>query len=419
MLIKLLLFFSFIFSNTNVDGVLAVVEGEVILQSDALQQSYLMASQSGIDPFTEKDKFDILFKQVSDQLVDNLVLYDMAVKDTNIFVLDADVEENLNFELKRRTELAGSVYELERVLGEPLNLIRSKLRLEIRKSMLIEKYTSSIIQTISPSISDVKNFYISYKDSLPFLEERLDFSLLEWPVHINTEKELNTKLFLSSLKDSVLKDYSSFSFYAKKYSDDPGSAPNGGSLGFTVRGTLVPEYELVAFNLSPGEISEPFLSPFGCHLVLLEDRVGEKIKTSHILKRVEFDNKDFKVAADSLLFFLEKLNVNSNVNKFDSLCSHYNIKNKVFQGVYKDFPISSLPDFLAFMPSEKKGYIGPFVNDKSVFYAYLSEYKPEQKQTLENSYNNIFNLTRSMLIEDKILQLINRHSSNIYIHKNY
>ena len=71
------------------------------------------------------------------------------------------------------------------------------------------------------------------------------------------------------------------------------------------------------------------------------------------------------------------------------------------------------------MPSEKKGYIGPFVNDKSVFYAYLSEFKLKQKQTLENSYNNIFNLTRSMLIEDKILQLINRHSSDIYIYKNY
>ena len=419
MLIKFLLFLCFSFSNTNIDGVIAVVENEVILQSEALQQSYMMASQTGIDPFVNKAEFDILYKQVSDQLVDNLVLYDMAIKDTNIFVSDEDVEENLNFELKRRTELAGSVSELERVLGEPLNLIRSKLRLEIRKSMLIEKYTSSIIQTISPGVSDVKNFYDSYKDSLPALEKRLSFSLLEWPVYINSEKESSIKYFLSSLKDSILNGFSSFSDYAKRYSDDPGSSSNGGALGFTVRGTLVPEYELVAFNLSPGQISEPFLSPFGCHLVFLEERVGEKIKTSHILKRIEFDDNDYKLAADSLSLFLKDLNVNNNVNKFDSLCSHYNNKNKNFQGVYKRFPVSSLPDFLSFLPSESEGFVGPFVSGESVFMAYLSEIKSKEKQTLDNNYNNIFNLTRSMLIEDKILELINRHSNNIYIHKNY
>ena len=68
-------------------------------------------------------------------MIDNLVLYDLASKDTTLVVLDQEVEESLTLELKRRVEIAGSVGALEGLLGEPLSLIRSKLRLEIKKKL--------------------------------------------------------------------------------------------------------------------------------------------------------------------------------------------------------------------------------------------------------------------------------------------
>ena len=146
------LFFVFIFGTTNVDGVLAVVEKEVILKSEALQQSYMLASQNNIDPFENPKEFEGLYVDVVDQMVNNLVLYDMALRDTNFVVLDEVVEENLSFEIKRRVELAGSISSLEKMMGESLALIRSKLRIEIKKSMLIEQYTSSVVQGVSLSL---------------------------------------------------------------------------------------------------------------------------------------------------------------------------------------------------------------------------------------------------------------------------
>ena len=413
------LFFSIFFGATNVDGVLAVVEKEVILKSEALQQSYMLASQNKIDPFKNPDKFEVLYEDVVDQMINNLVLYDMALRDTNLVILDEVVEENLNYEIKRRVELAGSVSSLEKMLGESLSLIRSKLRIEIKKSMLIEQYTSSVVQKISPTFIDVENFYKEYKDSLPMLEKRISFSIFEWPVYVNKQKRDDVVFLLENLKDSISKGEGTFEFFAKKYSDDAGSASSGGLLGFTSRGTLVPEYETVAYGLKVGETSSPFFSPFGCHIVHINDRVGEKINTSHILKKVHFEDNDFALAADSLILFLEKNNVYNNVNKFDSIASHFQNKGKSFQGVFRDVPVSSVPPFLSFLSSSKVGFFDPIVNESSLFCGHVFSVSEATNQTLENSYQNIYNLSRSMLIEEKILGLINKHSEKIYIQKYY
>ena len=74
-----------------------------------------------------------------------------------------------------------------------------------------------------------------------------------------------------------------FKVLAALYSDDPGSASNGGDLGFVNRGDLVPEFERAAFRLKEGEISEVVESEFGFHIVQLIERRGEQINVRHIL----------------------------------------------------------------------------------------------------------------------------------------
>jgi len=414
MWIRFFVFFVVVWGSTPVDGVLAVVEKEVVLKSDVLQQSYALASQRNIDPYNSPLLFEGLYEDVLNQMVDNLVLYDLASKDTTIVILDQDVEASLGVELQKRIEIAGSVSALEEMLGESFSLIRSKLRVEIKKAMQIEFYTSMLAQSVSPSVLDVKTFYQTYKDSLPLLEKRVSFSVFEYPVFINKNKKEESFLFLNSLKDSVVLGLSSFNSLAKRHSDDVGSAGAGGSLGYTNRGSLVPEYESVAFSLSKGEVSAPFLSPFGSHIVLLEDRVGEKIKSSHILKLLDFDEKDFSLASDSLSLFLLEQNVYNSVNTFDSLCAHHKKKGKVFQGVFREIPVSSLPGFLAFLSTAPLGFSDFFVNENRLYVVRVFGFYDEEKQTLKNNYNYIYSLTRSKMIEDKIVELINTHKQKIY-----
>ena len=181
----------------------------------------------------------------------------------------------------------------------------------------------------------------------------------------------------------------------------------------------MPEYESVAYSLVKGEVSNPFLSPFGCHIVLLDDRVGEKINSSHILKTLDFDEKDFVLAADSLSFFLNKLFVYNYVNKFDSLCAHHNKKGRVFQGVFRDVPVSSLPDFLSFISSSSVGFSDPFINENKLYVVRVFGFSDPEKQTFKNSYDLIYNFTRSRLIEEKIMSFINKHKQKIYIQTFY
>jgi foldase protein PrsA len=62
-----------------------------------------------------------------------------------------------------------------------------------------------------------------------------------------------------------------FAELATEYSEDPGSASNGGSLGYFSRGKMVPEFEAVAFSLEVGEVSEPVQSQFGFHIIKVDD----------------------------------------------------------------------------------------------------------------------------------------------------
>ena len=74
-----------------------------------------------------------------------------------------------------------------------------------------------------------------------------------------------------------------FALLARKYSADPGSAMQGGALGFVDQGQFVPEFERAVAELAPGEISTPVRTTFGYHIIELIERKGNKFKARHIL----------------------------------------------------------------------------------------------------------------------------------------
>ena len=197
------------------------------------------------------------------------------------------------------------------------------------------------------------------------------------------------------------------------------SASSGGKLGYFVRGSLFPEYEEVAFSLNPGDVSDPFKTDLGYHIVLLEDRVGEKIKTSHILKKIKSGDVDLE--KNKLLFsdFLGEYDVYNYVEKFDSLCAHFSLENSSFNGIFPKTPVSSLPDFLDKKSLLSTGFKDIIVGEKSLFLIRVWDYNQEAVFSLENNYNEILGLTRNKLINDKILDLINKEKENLYVEKFY
>jgi peptidyl-prolyl cis-trans isomerase SurA len=97
----------------------------------------------------------------------------------------------------------------------------------------------------------------------------------------NRNKE-DARHFIDSLRTEVLKG-TSFGTLASLYSEDPGSAKQGGQLPAFTRGQMVSEFETVAFTSKVGEVSEVFETKFGFHFLLVTGREGDKISAKHIL----------------------------------------------------------------------------------------------------------------------------------------
>ena len=106
----------------------------------------------------------------------------------------------------------------------------------------------------------------------------------------------------------ALKDKTSFADLAKRYSDDPGSKTKGGNLGWTNYGSFVKEFEEQVKVMKKGELSKPFLSQFGYHIIYLKDKKTEK-------------NLSFLEVQDSIKEILLKSKLNNFLNLKESLFS--------------------------------------------------------------------------------------------------
>lgn len=91
-------------------------------------------------------------------------------------------------------------------------------------------------------------------------------------------------------KKAIAKD-ADFAALAKEYSQDTGSAANGGDLGYFEKGKMVPEFEAVAFKMKKGEVSEPVKTVYGYHIIKITDVKGDEIKASHVLIQVRDFNQ--------------------------------------------------------------------------------------------------------------------------------
>src|SRR5690606_33640422 len=116
---------------------------------------------------------------------------------------------------------------------------------------------------------------------------------------VSEEQKTITRNQLLDIRSRVLAG-EDFATLARKYSDDPSVLSNGGEMGWVGRGRMVPEYEAMAFKLKPGEVSMPFESPFGIHIMQLIERRGNEYNSRHILISPKPSAEDLRAATKFL-----------------------------------------------------------------------------------------------------------------------
>lgn len=143
-------------------------------------------------------------------------------------------------------------------------------------TLFAEPVVAMNVGDVSPIIQSPSGFHlvkvedIKGADDKPLIEQSKVRHILISPNGTVTVKDAEKQL--KKLRKQILSGKGDFAALAKEYSDDPGSAAQGGELGWSAPGTFVPAFEDAIKKLKPGEISKPFRTQFGVHIVQLEDR---------------------------------------------------------------------------------------------------------------------------------------------------
>ncbi|MBL7896176.1 MAG: peptidylprolyl isomerase, partial [Bacteroidia bacterium] len=276
-----------------IDKVIAVVGKYPLLLSDF--ETYHIEKQKE-DPNSPRCK-------AFEEILYSKLLLAQADRDS-VEVQDAEVEQELEKRLAYYIQMfGGDESKFEAFYGKRTNVFKDEMRDDVRDQLLAQKMRQRITGEIKLTPSEVRQYYNSLpQDSLPVINTELQIAHIVKMPPVNEQAKADARAAIESYRERVLKG-ESMSVLAALYSEDPGSAKNGGRYESVMRGVMVPEFEAVAFRLKKGEVSEVFETPYGYHFIEMIARKGETVDLRHILiapKMSQLDVYNAKLFLDSL-----------------------------------------------------------------------------------------------------------------------
>ncbi|NCA86425.1 MAG: peptidylprolyl isomerase [Clostridia bacterium] len=265
--------------GTTIDEVVAVVGKNYILRSDVESQYLQMRMQGTIKGAAETVKC-----QVFENLLFEKLLLHQAALDSIVITPD-----QVNVEQERRMryfiQQFGSQEKLEKYYNKTILEFKQELHDVIADQMMVNRVQENITANTTVSPSEVRRFFKDIpRDSIPLISSVVEVNQLIKKPPISPEEKFEVKERLRELRTRILNG-ESFEALAVLYSEDPGSAKQGGDIGLHGRGELYPEFEAVAFKLDPGEMSELVETEAGFHIIQGIEKRGEFSRVRHILIR--------------------------------------------------------------------------------------------------------------------------------------
>lgn len=277
-----------------IDEVIWVVGDEPILKSD-VEQMRMQGLAEGISFGNDPD-----FSIPEQLAVQKLFLHQAEID--SIQVTETEVAQGVNQQINRWIEMAGSKEKLEEYRKQSINDMRSELHDQFRDQQLIQKMKENLVKDVKVTPADVRAYFRNLpEDSIPYVPTEVEVEILVSAPRIKQAEINRVKDELRDFTDRVNKGETTFSTLARLYSEDPGSARQGGELGYTGRGLLDPNFAAVAFNLTdPKKISKIVESEFGYHIIQLIDKRGDKINVRHILLKPKVSQDEIDAATHRL-----------------------------------------------------------------------------------------------------------------------
>ena len=270
-----------------VDEVVWVVGDEPILKSD-IEVTRLQGNGDG----AWGDDADC---RIPEQIAVQKLFVHQAEIDS-IEVTESDVTQGVEQRINYWIQMVGSREKLEEMRRMSVTQMRQEMRDEYRTMLLVQKMQEKLVEDVKVSPAEVRNYFKDVpQDSLPLIPTTVEVQIITQTPKIEVEEVNRVKDELRSYSERVTNGETSFATLARLYSEDPGSARQGGELGYMGRGMLDPAFATVAFNLTdPKKVSKIVESEFGYHIIQLIDRRGDKINCRHILMKPKVSSESIE-----------------------------------------------------------------------------------------------------------------------------
>ncbi len=377
------------------DKIIAVVGDKIILKSD-IDNSIIDMQRQGMD--VPADARCLSLEQAMG--IKALVL--QAEKDS-LPISDDEVDADIDNQIRYFISQYGSKDELERVAGKTIYQLKEDFKDGFRDRKLAAAMRNKIIDGIKITPNEVKAFFESIPaDSLPYYETELEVGqILIYPKASRDAEEYCIEQ-LKNYKAQIESGKKEFGTMASMYSEDPGSKDRGGVYEINRnQKDLDPVWLSKAFTLKEGQVSNPFKTKFGYHIIQLVSRAGDDAVVRHILKVPQVTQVEMRAGLEKLDSIRAKLIVQT--IDFGEAVSRYSDDDAskftagMLQGREGGFlTIDQLDKELALMIKDLK--LGEFSKPveyvdergrKGVRIIYLKSKTAPHRENLKDDYNKI------------------------------
>jgi len=286
-------------TRRKVDGIAAVIGDYIILDSDVDLTRKDIQSQGG-------STANVTDCQLAGSLMENKLYAHQAIQDS-IIVPDAQINNYIDQQIAGMVRQLGSMEDvLEFYKRDSEAEFRNELFELNKQSQLAQKMRQKIIEDIEVTPEEVRAYFNSIpKDSLPVFGDEVEISEIVVKPEVPEEEKQKTIDRLNQFRSDVLDNGSKFATKAILYSDD--TKTGGDILSLGRKDAFVKEFKDVAFSLREGEISEPFETTYGYHIIQLVKVRGQEIDVRHILLIPDVNNAAVEKAKKEIDGVREKI----------------------------------------------------------------------------------------------------------------
>lgn len=274
-------------AQTNiVDQVVWVVGKEPILLSD-VEEARLALEMEGVnmeDPYCRLPE---------DLAVQKLWMHQAELD--SIDVDEARIIQEANERLNNEVQRIGSKENLEILYHRTYQQMREMLKEQLRTGMLVEGAQGNLTRGIKVTPAEVRDYYSRMnQDSIPMIPTKVEVQIITSRPKVTREEVERVENKLKEIARRVNAGETTFSIQARMWSQDKGTANQGGECGMTGRNTFVPEFANVAFSLTdPKKVSKIVKTEYGYHIIQLIEKKGDMANVRHILIKPEISDSSY------------------------------------------------------------------------------------------------------------------------------